>query len=83
MARRWARQNPGSYARVLAAETGVQPRVARLVFDTDAPVPVPIDEGVIADQQKTADRYFAANIIHTRLDATRIFDASFNGALAE
>ena len=82
VARRWATQHPDDYARALATEIGVEPRVARLVFDTDAPVPVPIDNQVIADEQKVADRYLAAGIIHTRLDAARAFDASFNEALA-
>ena len=81
-ARRWAQAHPADYARVLAAEIGVTQPVARLVFDTEVPVPIPIDQRVIADEQKTADRYLAAGIIHARLDATRVFDASFNGALA-
>ncbi len=81
-ARRWAQVHPDDYARVLAAEIGVEQRVARLVFDIEVPVPIPIDEQVIADEQKTADRYLAAGIIHARLDAARVFDASFNEALA-
>ena len=82
VARRWAQSHPDDYARVLAGEIGVTQPVARLVFDTEVPVPIPIDQRVIADEQKTADRYLAAGIIHARLDATRVFDASFNGALA-
>ncbi len=81
-ARRWAQVHPDDYARVLAAEIGVEQRVARLVFDIEVPVPIPIDDQVIADEQKTADRYLAAGIIHARLDAARVFDASFNEALA-
>ena len=56
--------------------------MARLVFDTEIPSPIPIDDRVIADEQKTADRYLAAGIIPARLDAARVFDASFNEALA-
>ena len=81
VARRWAQLHPDEYARVLAAEIGVVQPVARLVFDTEIPVPIAIDARVIADEQKTADRYFNAGIIHTRLDASRVFDASFKGAL--
>ena len=80
-ARRWAQAHPDDYARALAAEIGVEQRVARLVFDTDAPVPVPIDARVIADEQKTADRYLAAGIIHSRVNAGTAFDASFNATL--
>jgi hypothetical protein len=36
---------------------------------------------VIRDEQKTADRYLAAGVIHGRLDAARVFDTSFNQAL--
>ncbi len=81
-ARRWAQAHPDDYARVLAAEIGVTQPVARLVFDTEVPLPVPIDAGVIADEQKTIDRYLSAGIIRHSLDAGRLFDASFNGALA-
>ena len=81
VARRWAQAHPDDYARALAAEIGVEQRVARLVFDTDAPAPVPIDARVIADEQRTADRYLAAGVIHARLDAGPAFDASFNGTL--
>ena len=81
IARRWALAHPDDYARVLAAEIGVEQRVARLVFDTDAPRPVPIDSRVIADEQTTADRYLSAGVIHTRVDAAGAFDPSFNVAL--
>ena len=81
VARRWAQLHPDDYARVLAAEIGVAQPVARLVFDTEIPVPIPIDARVIADEQQTADRYLSAGIIHARLDAAGVFDASFNGAL--
>jgi sulfonate transport system substrate-binding protein len=81
-ARHWAKAHPEDYARVLATEIGVSQPVARLVFDTETPWPVPIDATVIADEQKTADRYLAAGLIRTRLDAPRLFDASFNEALS-
>jgi sulfonate transport system substrate-binding protein len=81
-ARRWAKAHPDEYARVLAAEIGVSQPVARLVFDTETPWPVPIDATVIADEQKTADLYLASGLIPTRLNAPALFDASFNQALA-
>ncbi len=82
VARRWVATHPDDYARVLAAEIGVTQPVARLTFDVDVPVPVAIDEQVIADQQRTADRYLKAGVIRIRLDAARAFDASFNEALS-
>ena len=81
-ARRWAQSHPADYARVLAAEIGVSEPVARLTFDTDTPAPVPIDDRVIADEQRTADRYVKAGVIRERFDARALFDPSFNAALA-
>jgi sulfonate transport system substrate-binding protein len=80
-ARRWADTHRDEYARVLAAEIGVPQPVARLTFDTEVPLPVATDERVIADQQRTADRYQKAGVIRARLDASRVFDPSFNEAL--
>ena len=82
VARRWATAHPDAYARVLAAEIGTTEPVARLIFDTENPVPVAIDAQVIDDEQKTADLYFNARLIHTHLDAPALFDASFNESLA-
>ena len=80
-ARRWADANRDAYAAVLAAEIGVTLPVARLIFETETPLPVPIDAGVIADQQRTVDRYLRAGIIRRTLDAGALFDASFNAAV--
>jgi sulfonate transport system substrate-binding protein len=82
VARRWAKAHPDAYARVLAAEIGISEPVARLIYDTECPVPVAIDPQVIASEQKTADLYFNAKLIHTHLDATALFDASFNESLS-
>jgi sulfonate transport system substrate-binding protein len=81
-ARRWALANPAAYARVLAAEIGVSEDIALRAFNTDRAAPVPIDGAVIADEQRTADRYRAARVIPTRLDAAAAFDPQFNAALA-
>jgi hypothetical protein len=51
------------------------------MFDIETPLPVAIDAGVIADQQRTADRYTRAGIIRAQLEAGRLFDASFNASL--
>ncbi|MGI4952805.1 MAG: ABC transporter substrate-binding protein [Janthinobacterium lividum] len=80
-ARRWAATHRDAYAAVLANEIGVAPAVARLIFERETPLPVPIDALVIRDQQKTADRYLAAGVIRTRLEAGALFDASFNAAV--
>ena len=79
-ARRWALTHPDDYARVLAAEIGVSEAVARLSLQIDQPAPVPIDDGVVAGEQRTADLYFNAKLIRARLDAHAFFDRSFNPA---
>jgi sulfonate transport system substrate-binding protein len=78
---RWAARNPDAYAAALAAEIGVTVPVAKLAFQTDIPVPVVIDDSVVAAEQRTADRYLAARLLHDRLDAPAIFHRSFNGAV--
>lgn len=42
--------------------------------------PVPIDDGLIAEQQRTADLYHRADVIRTRLDVTPSFDRQFSTA---
>ncbi|HWK44850.1 MAG TPA: ABC transporter substrate-binding protein [Stellaceae bacterium] len=81
-ARRWALQNTDAYARVLAAEIGVSEAVAKRWLETDSPRAVAIDDQVIADEQRTADRYQSARLIRARLDATAVFDRSFNAAVS-
>jgi sulfonate transport system substrate-binding protein len=78
---RWAAANPDAYAAVLSSEIGVSVPVAKLAFQTDIPVPVAIDDGVVAAEQRTADRYLAAKLLRERLDASPVFDRSFNGAV--
>jgi sulfonate transport system substrate-binding protein len=44
---------------------------------------VPIDEGVVADEQKTIDLYFRSGLINRKLDASDIVDRSFSDAIAK
>ena len=52
------------------------PPVLGITFDC-------FDAQVVADEQRPADRYLAAGVVRAGLDAARLFDASFNPALAE
>ncbi len=81
VARRWALTHKAEYARVLAADIGVGEAVAQLMLDTEMPIPVAIDDHVIADEQRVADLYLTDRIIHTRVDARTVFDPSFNVTL--
>ena len=77
-AHRWALDNAALYARALAAEIGVSEAIALRSFQTDRSAAVPIDDQVVADEQRTADRYFAAHVIPQRLDAAGVFERAFN-----
>lgn len=44
---------------------------------------VPIDEGVVADEQKTIDLYLRSGLINRKLDAADIVDRSFSEAIAK
>jgi sulfonate transport system substrate-binding protein len=43
----------------------------------------PVDDGVVADEQKTIDLYFRSGLIKKRLDAAEIVDRSFAGAIGK
>ena len=42
----------------------------------------PIDEGVVADEQKTIDLYFRSGLIKQKLDAATVVDRSFSDVFA-
>jgi sulfonate transport system substrate-binding protein len=70
------------YARSWAASVGVAFDVARLSFTTAPTLAVRIDEGVIADQQRTTDLYSGAGLIARGIDSRAFFNASFNDAVS-
>ncbi len=80
-ARRWALAHPDDYAAALAEAIGVSQAVARATVKIDNITPVAIDDQLVADEQRTADRYLRARLLHTRLDAGPIFERSFNAAV--
>lgn len=81
-ARRWALGHVDDYATYWAGLVGTSVEVARFTFTSAPTWPVPIDDRVIAEQQRTADLYTDAGVIARRLDVRGFFDASFNDALA-
>ncbi len=78
---RWSTEHVDEYSRYWANLVGVSFDVARLSFTTSPGLAVPIDAGVLADQQRTADLYTDAGLIAQRIDTSRFFDPSFNDAL--
>ncbi|MFO1027713.1 MAG: ABC transporter substrate-binding protein [Acetobacteraceae bacterium] len=75
----WGLANTDAYAAAWAEETGVPVEVSRLTLQARGFKPVPIDAGVIADQQRTVDLYAKERVLPMRYDAASGFDASFNG----
>jgi sulfonate transport system substrate-binding protein len=80
-ASRWAVAHVDAYAAYWSGVVGVSVDVARLAFVTAPTLAVPIDTGVIADQQRTTDLYAQARLIAHSVDFRAFFDASFNDAV--
>lgn len=59
----WARSHPDEYGAVLAKETGLPIEVARDYARKNGRTAVPIDDGVIADQQQVIDDFRASGAI--------------------
>jgi len=73
----WAATHPDEYARLLAGETGIEAAVWKDVAAHTRRLPAAIDAQLIADQQKTADRYYRAGVISRKIDVSAGFNTSF------
>jgi alkanesulfonate monooxygenase SsuD/methylene tetrahydromethanopterin reductase-like flavin-dependent oxidoreductase (luciferase family) len=83
MARAWSLGNITSYAETWGKLMNI-PSEVPLNWLVRARISiVPIDEGVIADEQKTIDLYFRSGLIRRQLDASDIVDRSFSDAIAK
>ncbi|WP_211193470.1 ABC transporter substrate-binding protein [Paraburkholderia sp. UYCP14C] len=74
---RWALAHPDEVAAMQSKVTGLPPDVLKTVYQRAQLHPVAIDDGLVAEQQKTADLYHRADVIKTRLDVTPSFDRQF------
>jgi sulfonate transport system substrate-binding protein len=82
-AREWSLKNADSYAQTWGKLMNVAPAVP-LNWLTRAKIRIaPIDDSVVADEQKTADLYLRAGLIKQKLDATTLVDKSFNDAIGK
>jgi sulfonate transport system substrate-binding protein len=73
----WALGHVDQYAKIWASLIGVPEAAARRAFERRDLRMVPIDETVIADQQRVADAYAGAGVIPTHIDVSPGFDHSF------
>jgi sulfonate transport system substrate-binding protein len=82
-ARAWSLTNVGAYAESWGKLMSIPPAVP-LNWLSRAKIHIaPIDDGVVADEQKTIDLYFRAGLIKQKLDAAGIVDRSFAGAIGK
>lgn len=80
IAQRWALTHPAEVAAIQSKVTGLPADVLTTVYQRGQWHPVPIDDAVIAEQQRTADLYQRAEVIRTRLDVTPSFDKQFSSS---
>jgi sulfonate transport system substrate-binding protein len=82
-ARNWSLAHTGGYAESWGKLMNIPPEVA-LNWLSRAKISIaPIDDAVVADEQKTIDLYFRAGLIKQKLDASAIVDRSFSEAIAK
>jgi sulfonate transport system substrate-binding protein len=82
-ARAWSLGNVGGYAETWGRLMNIPASVA-VNWLTRAKIQIaPIDDAVVADEQKTIDLYFRSGLIRQKLDAAAIVDRSFSEAIAK
>ncbi len=79
-ARVWGTAHPEAFAKSWSSLVGLPETVPLAWFKRADIRPVAIDAGVIADAQTVADLYRRHALIPKHVDASAVFDASFNGA---
>ncbi len=77
-AQQWAIAHPDPYAQVLARETGLPLDIARYTAARTSAVAAPIDDGLVAEERRTLERFQAAGAVETSPDLDAAFDRSFN-----
>lgn len=82
-ARAWSLTNLSAYAETWGKLMGIPPAVP-LNWLSRAKIRVaPIDDSVVADEQKTIDLYFRSGLIKQKLNAADIVDRSFASAIGK
>lgn len=82
-ARAWSAGNVQGYAETWGRLMNI-PTAVPLNWLSRAKIRIaPIDDGVVADEQKTIDLYFRSGLIRQKLDAANIVDRSFSEAIGK
>jgi sulfonate transport system substrate-binding protein len=82
-ARAWSLTNVSGYAETWGKLMSIPPAVPLNWFSRARIRIAPIDDGVVADEQKTIDLYFRAGLIKQKLNAAEIVDRSFSDAIGK
>ena len=82
-ARAWSLSNVSAYAETWGRLMNI-PAAVPLNWLSRAKIRIaPIDDGVVADEQKTIDLYFRSGLIKQKLNAADIVDRSFSDAIGK
>jgi sulfonate transport system substrate-binding protein len=81
-ARRWVLTHLDTYAKSWSALVGVAPEVGQKMYARAHYRVTPVDESVVADEQKTIDLYVRAGLIKTRIDAANVVSPIFTPAIS-
>ncbi len=81
-ARRWGLGHPDDYAKTWSAIVGLPIEVGEKFYTRAKIQATPIDNSVIADEQKTIDLYYRSGLIGRRIDASTVVSAVFTPAIA-
>jgi sulfonate transport system substrate-binding protein len=82
-ARAWSLTNVDGDAETWGRLMNIPPAVARNWLNRAKIRLAPVDDGVVADEQKTIDLYFRSGLIKKKLNAADIVDRSFAGAIGK
>jgi sulfonate transport system substrate-binding protein len=82
-ARAWALKNADTYAQTWGKLMNVAPSVPLNWLNRAQVRIAPVDDGVVADEQKTIDLYLRSGLIKQKLDANALVDRSFNDAIGK
>jgi sulfonate transport system substrate-binding protein len=80
-ARRWSLENLDDYAERWGRLMDIPPAVPRQWFRRARIHAVPIDDAVVADEQRVIDLYAKAGLLRQTFDAGQALDRSFNDAI--
>jgi sulfonate transport system substrate-binding protein len=81
-AAQWARDHPDQWARKYSAAVGLNLAISGLAQSRLRRLPVPLDDKVVAAEQRLADLFASADQIPEAPDFVKWVDRRFNGVLA-